>query len=65
VAQRIGIDRVPKLVSPTVTEYLTMRGTGIAAPVISPAHNGTPHNGVALDLQVEQTNEASDADPAP
>jgi hypothetical protein len=60
VAQRIGIDRVPKLVTPTISEYLTMRGAGAQA-----SHNGTVRNGTALDLKIDQHDEAIDADHSP
>jgi hypothetical protein len=57
LSARIGIDRRPRIVTPSVSEYLSAHRNG--AP-----HNGAARNGAALDLKVDQTNaEAIDADP--
>jgi hypothetical protein len=60
--EAIGLQRRPRNVTPSVSEYLSARNG--AAPAHSngaaPAHS----NGVALDLKVEQTNGAIDADPS-
>jgi hypothetical protein len=51
LSARIGIDRRPRNLTPSVSEYLTARSNGTA-------RNGTARNGTALDLEIDQHEEA-------